>query len=223
MLTVGKQILKIATELPKNVRLVAISKTKPIPMLMEAYEVGQLHFGENKVQEMAQKQEVMPKDIQWHMVGHLQRNKVKQVVPFVYLIHSIDSVRLLQEVNKESAKINRIVNCLLQVHIAREETKFGFNEAELMALINSDELAKLPFVNVIGLMGMATFTESQEQIHAEFSGLKALFDRINAAGKIHLTELSMGMSGDYMIGIECGSTLVRIGSSIFGERAYESM
>lgn len=220
MLTIGKQILKIGNELPKNVRLVAISKTKPIDMLMEAYEAGQRHFGENKVQEMTQKQEAMPKDIQWHMVGHLQRNKVRQVVPFVYLIHSIDSVRLLQEVDKEAARVSRVVNCLLQVHIAREETKFGFDEAELMSLINSKELSKLPFVNVMGLMGMATFTENQEQIRAEFSGLKVLFDRINATGKIHLTELSMGMSGDYIIGIECGSTLVRIGSSIFGVRNY---
>lgn len=219
MTGIQKQIAILHDQLATtSARLIAISKTKPNSDILEAYAAGQRDFGENKVQEMVAKHESLPIDIRWHMVGHLQRNKVKQIVPFVHLIHSIDSLRLLQEVNKEAGKINRVVNCLLQVHIASEETKFGFDEAEVLALIDSGELGNLSFVNVVGLMGMATFTEDETQIKNEFSGLKRLFDRINSAGNVHLTELSMGMSGDYAIGVACGSTLVRIGSSIFGSR-----
>lgn len=203
--------------------LVAISKTKPNSAILEAYNAGQRHFGENKVQELTDKYDALPKDIHWHMVGHLQRNKVKFVVPFVHLIHSVDSLRLLREINKEAAKINRVVDCLLQVHIAEEDTKFGFDEKELDDLLAGDAPRELPFVRIRGLMGMATFTEDEQQIRREFSGLKKLFDRLSKQyrGKnIAWKELSMGMSGDYQLALECGSTMIRVGSAIFGERNY---
>lgn len=203
--------------------LIAVSKTKPVEDLLEAYEAGVRDFGENKVQEMVDKQPQLPADIRWHMIGHLQRNKVKYIVPFVHLIHGVDSLKLLKAIHKEGAKINRIVPCLLQVHIAQEESKFGFNEEELRALIQSGELEDLNHVQIKGLMGMATFTEDKELIRQEFRGLANLMQRLNdlpLPPHVALKELSMGMSGDYPIAQEEGSTMVRIGSAIFGERNY---
>lgn len=204
--------------------LVAVSKTKPISMLMEAYEMGVRHFGENKVQEMVNKYEEMPKDINWHMIGHLQRNKVKYIAPFVHLIHAVDSLRLLQEIEKQAEKANRKINCLLQIHIAEEETKFGLNQDEALELLHSDELVQMQHVQIIGLMGMATFTDDEEQVRKEFRSLKNLFEKLKADSTlpelIKMQELSMGMSGDFTIALEEGSTMVRIGSTIFGKRNY---
>jgi hypothetical protein len=205
----------------KNCRLIAVSKTHPVEKIREAYDVGQRIFGENKVQELIAKQVELPKDIEWHMIGHLQSNKAKQVVPVVSLIHSVDSFKLLEEINKQAKKINRVVACLLQVHIAKEETKFGFDETELIDLIQTGNVTALDSINVTGLMGMASFTENQEQVRGEFKGLKKLFDQIakmNLPSNVEMRELSMGMSQDYEIAMEEGSTLVRIGTSIFGSR-----
>jgi pyridoxal phosphate enzyme (YggS family) len=191
--------------------LIAVSKTKPVEDLQEAYDAGIRDFGENKVQEMVDKQPQLPEDIRWHMIGHLQRNKVKYIAPFVHLIHGVDSAKLLQAINKEGEKIGRVISCLLQVHIAKEESKFGFDAKELTELMESDELAGLDHVKVKGLMGMATFTEDEQVIRAEFRELKSLMDQLNEMGlppNVELKELSMG------------STMVRIGSAIFGERNY---
>ncbi len=204
-------------------KLVAISKTKPSSDILEAYEAGQRLFGENKVQELTTKYEELPKDIEWHMVGHLQRNKVKYIAPFVSLIHSIDSLKLLKEVNKQAEKSDRIVNCLLQVHIAEESTKFGFDLDEIPQVIQSVELKSMDHIQVVGLMGMATFTEDESQIKREFTSLSTLFDQLKSQSlpdNVKMTELSMGMSGDYPLALECGSTMIRVGSSIFGERNY---
>ncbi|HUX54078.1 MAG TPA: YggS family pyridoxal phosphate-dependent enzyme [Williamwhitmania sp.] len=219
-MSVADNLKHILSTIPPNVKLVAISKTKPLEVVMEAYQAGQRTFGENKVQEMAAKQEEMPKDIRWHMVGHLQSNKVKFIVPFVSLIHSVDSQKLLAVIDKEAAKVNRVVDCLLQVHIATEDTKFGFDRNELLSLVNSGALGGYSHVRVCGLMGMATYTENQEQVRGEFGGLKRLFEEMKPLFGMHFTQLSMGMSGDYILAIEAGSTLVRVGSSIFGERNY---
>lgn len=202
------------------VRLVVVSKRQPAESILEAYQAGQRIFGENKVQELTQKQNQLPKDIEWHFIGHLQRNKVKFIAPFISLIHSVDSFSLLEEIDKQAQKWNRQIPCLLQVHIAREETKFGFSEEELLELLNSGKPQKLTHVTVAGLMGMASFTSDEEMVRSEFRQLQQLFDKIKNAAIPNLTmvELSMGMSGDYKIAIEEGSTLVRIGSSIFGER-----
>lgn len=210
-------LLEIKSALPEQVTLVAVSKTKPVSDLMEAYEAGQRIFGENKIQEMAEKFEEMPKDIHWHMIGHVQTNKVKFMAPFVSLIHGVDSLKLLEEINKQAKKNSRVIDCLLQIHIAEEETKFGLDEEELNEILN--ELHKNEFGNIqiIGLMGMATFTENQSQIKKEFLHLKSIFDKLKTNNS-QLTTLSMGMSGDYQLAIECGSTMVRIGSSIFGVR-----
>jgi PLP dependent protein len=204
-------------------KLVAVSKTKSVEEILEAYNAGVRSFGENKVQELLEKYPLLPTDIEWHMIGHLQRNKVKYIVPFIHLIQSVDSLRLLNEINKEGSKNNRIINCLLQMHIAEEESKFGFSEQELMELLNSEELKDLNNISITGLMGMATFTENEKQIRKEFSYLKNLFERVK--DKFHLpnvsfTEISMGMSGDYQIAMEEGSTMIRVGSSIFGSREY---
>jgi pyridoxal phosphate enzyme (YggS family) len=202
-------------------QLVAVSKTKPNEDLMEAYEAGQRALGENKVQEMSDKAEALPKDIEWHMIGHLQRNKVKYIAPFVHLIHSVDSVRLLKEINKQGKKIDRVIPVLLQIHIAEEENKYGLDEQELHELLSSDAFKEMNHVEVQGLMGMATFTQDTEKIRREFKSLKKLFDQTSQQyndAKLNLKELSMGMSGDYQIAIEEGSTMVRIGSKIFGER-----
>ncbi|MBS7232717.1 YggS family pyridoxal phosphate-dependent enzyme [Flavobacterium psychroterrae] len=216
----------IKANLPEHVTLVAVSKTKPVPDLMEAYEAGQRIFGENKIQEMADKYEEMPKDIQWHMIGHVQTNKVKFMAPFVSLIHGVDSLKLLQEINKQALKSNRIIDCLLQIHIAEEETKFGLDENELDELLLSSEFKKMKNIRILGLMGMATFTENQNQIKKEFTHLKSIFDSIQqrkdaqqcASTMDDFSTISMGMSGDYQLAIECGSTMIRIGSSIFGGR-----
>ena len=216
-MSLKNNLLEIKSSIPENVTLVAVSKTKPVSDLMEAYEAGQRVFGENKIQEMTEKWEQMPKDIQWHMIGHVQTNKVKYMAEYVNLIHGVDSLKLLQEINKQAAKHNRVIDCLLQMYIADEETKFGLDEKELNDIMNSIEFQLLKNIKVIGLMGMATFTDNQLQIKNEFQNLKAIFDKF----KIHnsqFTTLSMGMSGDYKLAIECGSTMVRIGSSIFGGR-----
>ncbi|MDW3193091.1 MAG: YggS family pyridoxal phosphate-dependent enzyme [Cytophagales bacterium] len=200
--------------------LIAISKTKPNTLLQDAYDADQRDFGENKVQELARKYEELPKDIRWHMVGHLQRNKVKFIAPFVHLIHSVDSVRLLETIEKEGAKANRVISVLLQVHIAREEAKFGFDRQDLLDLIASGKLSEMSHIKIQGLMGMATNTQDESVVKAEFEGLKSLFDELNAAHGLDLRDLSMGMSGDFKLAVEAGSTMIRIGTDIFGARDY---
>lgn len=220
-MSIKNNLLEIKSSLPEHVTLVAVSKTKPVPDLMEAYEVGQRIFGENKIQEMADKYEQMPKDIEWHMIGHVQTNKVKYMAPFVSLVHGVDSMKLLTEINKQAAKNNRVIDCLLQIHIAEEETKFGMDQDELTAVITSDDFRKMENIRVTGLMGMATFTEDETQIRKEFDHLKSIFDKLSLQPEtknLKPKTLSMGMSGDYKLAIACGSTMVRIGSSIFGHR-----
>lgn len=219
-MSISQNLLRIKSSLPEEVTLVAVSKTKPISDLMEAYEVGQRIFGENKIQEMAEKWELMPKDIQWHMIGHVQTNKVKFMAPFVHLIHGVDSLKLLEEINKQALKNNRIIDCLLQIHIAEEETKFGLDQDELNVLLASPTFQEMKNIRVVGLMGMATFTNVQNQIKKEFAYLKSIFDDLQPLNieQCQLSTLSMGMSGDYQLAIACGSTMVRIGSSIFGGR-----
>ena len=220
-MSIAQNLLQIKSQLPAHVSLVAVSKTKPVSDLMEAYQAGQRIFGENKIQEMTDKWEQMPKDIEWHMIGHVQTNKVKYMAEYVSLIHGVDSLKLLQEINKQALKHNRKIDCLLQIYIADEETKFGLDEKELLELVNSKEFKELQNIQIVGLMGMATFTENQNQIKAEFQHLKTIFDTINNQENLKLETLSMGMSGDYELAIECGSTMVRIGSSIFGNRNYQ--
>ena len=218
---IKNNLLQIKSALPSHVTLVAVSKTKPVSDLMEAYEAGQRIFGENKIQEMTDKYEQMPKDIQWHMIGHVQTNKVKYMAPFVSLVHGVDSLKLLAEINKQAFKNNRVIDCLLQMHIAEEETKFGMDETELNELLASDDFKQLQNIKVTGLMGMATFTEDENQIKKEFSHLKSIFDTIKLKPETQNfkpSTLSMGMSGDYTIAIDCGSTMIRVGSSIFGHR-----
>ncbi|MFV5696271.1 YggS family pyridoxal phosphate-dependent enzyme [Flavobacterium sp. LB3P122] len=217
-MSIPQNLLKIKSTLPEHVTLVAVSKTKPVADLMEAYEAGQRIFGENKIQEMAEKWEQMPKDIQWHMIGHVQTNKVKFMAQFVSLIHGVDSLKLVQEINKQAQKNNRIIDCLLQMHIAEEETKFGLDQVELTSMLSSTEFQEMKNIRIVGLMGMATFTDNKEQIKKEFTHLKSIFDSISTDTMNHISTLSMGMSGDYQLAIECGSTMVRIGSSIFGGR-----
>lgn len=204
-------------------KLIAVSKTKPIEDLQEAYTAGIRDFGENKVQEIQAKQPEMPADTRWHMIGHLQSNKVKYIAPFIYLIHGVDSFKLLKEIDKQGKKIDRVIPVLIQIHIAEEESKFGFDRAELEEMLSSEEFTKLTHVQIKGLMGMATFTENQEQIRKEFRGLKQLFEELKGRKLpdfVDMTELSMGMSGDYQVAQEEGSTMVRIGSAIFGARNY---
>ncbi len=201
--------------------LVAVSKTKPLEDLKVAYSAGIRDFGENKVQELQAKQPEMPEDVQWHMIGHLQSNKVKYIAPFVHLIHGVDSFKLLREINKQGKKIERKINVLLQMHIAEEETKFGFDKEELDEMLSNPDFLTLSHVKIQGLMGMATFTENKEQVRKEFKGLKSLFEALNnreLPDFVQLKDISMGMSGDYMIAQEEGSTMVRIGSAIFGGR-----
>ena len=225
-MSIASNLNTIKASLPEYVTLVAVSKTKPVPDLMQAYEAGQRIFGENKIQEMADKYEQMPKDIQWHMIGHVQTNKVKFMAPFVTLIHGVDSLKLLQEINKQALKNNRVIDCLLQIYIAEEESKFGLDENELKELLSSSEFKEMKNIRIIGLMGMATFTQNQNQIKKEFLHLKSIFDSIQqqkdalqcASTMDNFSAISMGMSGDYQLAIECGSTMVRIGSSIFGGR-----
>ena len=221
-MSIAQNLLKIKSSLPSTVTLVAVSKTKPISDLMEAYDAGQRIFGENKIPDLAEKWEAMPKDIEWHMIGHVQTNKVKFMAPFVSLIHGVDSLKLLEEINKQAKKNNRIIDCLLQVYIAEEESKFGLDEDELAGIIRFITQNSVIYKNIriVGLMGMATFTENQNQIKKEFTHLKSVFDNHkNLKSEIcNLKSISMGMSGDYNLAIECGSTMVRIGSSIFGTR-----
>ncbi|MEX0359634.1 MAG: YggS family pyridoxal phosphate-dependent enzyme [Allomuricauda sp.] len=218
-MSIATNLSRIKTGLPDHVTLVAVSKTKPVETILEAYEAGQRVFGENKIQEMAQKWEQLPKDIEWHMIGHVQRNKVKYMVEFVSLIHGVDSLRLLIEINKQAKKHNRVIPCLLQTHIAEESTKFGLDEQELHEIISSETFTQLEHIQIKGLMGMATFTDDQNQIRKEFAHLKSIYDKVQ--GQLpQISILSMGMSGDYSIAIEEGSTMVRIGSSIFGARNY---
>jgi PLP dependent protein len=205
----------------KNARLVAVSKTHPAGRILEIYHQGQRVFGENRPQEMLEKQAALPPDIEWHFIGHLQTNKVKMMAPFVSLIHSVESLRLLQEIDKQALKHNRVIDCLLQFHIAQEETKFGLNEQEAIELLQSPEFGALKNIRICGVMGMATFTDEQEQVRKEFRRLKTIFDHLKAqifAQSAHFCEISMGMSGDWQLALEEGSTLVRIGSLIFGER-----
>jgi pyridoxal phosphate enzyme (YggS family) len=224
-MSIAKNLTQIKSQLPTHVTLVAVSKTKPVADLMEAYNAGQRIFGENKIQEMTEKWEQMPKDIEWHMIGHVQTNKVKFMAEYVSLIHGVDSMKLLQEINKQAKKHNRVIDCLLQIHIAEEETKFGLDKEELNEILKQVQHDKNEFENIriVGLMGMATFTENQNQIEKEFNHLKTIFDKVAASKDAinRVSILSMGMSGDYQLAISCGSTMVRIGSSIFGTRNYQ--
>lgn len=219
-MSISENLKSVKKSLPTHVELIAVSKTKPNEAIQEAYENGQRHFGENKVQELVDKAEVLPKDIHWHMIGHMQRNKVKYIASFVHLIHGVDSQKLLKEINKQGQKVDRVVPCLLQFHIAEESTKYGFNYPEVLDLLDKYFFEDLPFVEIRGVMGMATNTDNQEQIKREFDELNAIFNKL----KPHFSESfdikSMGMSGDYKTAIECGANMIRIGSTIFGKRNY---
>ncbi len=223
-MNIQQNLTQIQQQLPKQVTLVAVSKTKPIVLLQEAYDAGQRIFGENKIQEMTTKWEILPKDIEWHMIGHLQRNKVKYMAEYVHLIHAVDSLKLLQEINKQAEKHNRTINCLLQIKIAQEETKFGLSSQEAQELLDSKVLSPLKNICITGVMGMATFTDNQTQVKEEFQLLKQVFDELKKQSEtpnFKPETISMGMSGDYKLAINCGSTMVRIGSSIFGNRNYK--
>ncbi|MFW6202714.1 MAG: YggS family pyridoxal phosphate-dependent enzyme [Marinilabilia sp.] len=223
MTSIQNNLNELKARLPQNVKLVAVSKTKSPELIMEAYDAGQRVFGENKVQELADKYEALPKDIEWHMIGHLQRNKVKYIAPFVSLIHGVDSFRLLRTIDKEGKKNERVIPCLLQIHIASEETKFGLDESELFDILESEDFKQLANVKIEGLMGMATFSENENLVSSEFRGLKDLFDKVKEkyfTGDESFQWLSMGMSGDYHLALNEGSNMVRIGSAIFGERQY---
>ncbi|AUC14997.1 YggS family pyridoxal phosphate enzyme [Tenacibaculum sp. SZ-18] len=221
---IKENLTEINDTLPEHVTLVAVSKTKPIADIQAAYNAGQRIFGENKVQEMVTKYNELPKDIQWHMIGHLQRNKVKYMAHFVDLIHGVDSFKTLKEIDKQAKKHKRVINCLLQAHIAQENTKFGFSFNEMNEIIESDELKDLHNIKIVGLMGMATFTDNEDQIREEFTSLLNYFNSKKSyqSENFDLKTLSMGMSGDYQLAINCGSNMVRIGSSIFGVRNYFS-
>ena len=222
-MSITKNIQLLQAELPQGVRLVAVSKYHPNEAILEAYNAGQRVFGESKVQEMVAKYEALPKDIEWHFIGHLQTNKIKYMASFVSLIHGVDSLKLLKEIDKQAAKAGRRVKCLLQIHIAQEETKFGFSPNECKEMLAQGEWKELKNIQLCGLMGMATNTDSIDQVRAEFSSLSSLFDELKSAFFTHdeaFCELSMGMSDDYPEAIEAGSTLVRVGSKIFGERVY---
>ncbi len=221
-MSIQKNLNSIKSKLPEHVTLVAVSKTKPISDLMEAYDAGQRIFGENKIQEMANKHVQMPKDIKWHMIGHVQSNKVKYMAAFVNLIHGVDRLKLLKEINKQALKHNRIINCLLQIKIASEDSKFGLTPDAAISLITSDAFSALKNIKIIGVMGMATFTDNNNQIKQEFDKLKSIFNELkdHISPNLKLEIVSMGMSSDFKLAIECGSTMVRVGSSIFGLRTY---
>jgi pyridoxal phosphate enzyme (YggS family) len=223
MNTISKNITSVLDSIPDSVTLVAVSKTKPNEDIMKAYNTGHRVFGENKVQELTRKSEELPRDIEWHFIGHLQSNKVKYLAPFVSLIHGVDSFKLLKTVNKEAKKNNRVINCLLQCKIAEEETKFGMTEEEVMALLDSDEFKALENISIRGIMGMATNTRDEEQVNAEFQSLKSIFTNVKSkyfAENSRFSEISMGMSHDYKLAINAGATMIRLGSIIFGERNY---
>ncbi len=218
-MNIAERIKSINAELGKNVKLIAVSKKQELSKIMEAYNSGIRDFGENYVQELTEKQDKLPKDIKWHMIGHLQSNKVKYIATFIDTIHSVDSFKLLNEINKEAKKNNRKINCLLQLHVAKEETKTGFDQTEFKALLETDRLKEFDFVNIIGIMGMSTFTDNMNQIENEFETLhQSLISLQNRFPEFNATELSMGMSSDYQTAIKKGSTMVRIGSTIFGTR-----
>jgi pyridoxal phosphate enzyme (YggS family) len=220
---IKENLNKIREQIPSEVTLVAVSKTKPNEDILTAYNEGQRVFGENKVQELTAKAEALPKDIEWHMIGHLQTNKVKYIAPFVSLIHAVDSLKLLKEINKQAKKHDRIIPCLLQFHIAQESSKFGLNLEEVQEMLESDEYREMRNVQIVGLMGMATFTDDIDQIREEFRTLENYFNVVKShyfKFNEEFKELSIGMSGDYQIAIEEGSTMVRVGSSIFGARNY---
>lgn len=221
-MTIEKNIQHIKSTIPEDVTLVAVSKTKPVSDIMEAYNAGHRVFGENKIQEMVEKYEAMPKDIEWHMIGHVQTNKIKYMAPFVSLIHGVDRFKLLKEIDKQAEKNNRIINCLLQIKIADEDSKFGMSADEATKILQSAESSALKNVCITGLMGMATFTDNQHQIKEEFQFLKSTFDKIKhiSSANCQLKTISMGMSDDYQLAIECGSNMIRVGSRIFGERNY---
>jgi PLP dependent protein len=222
-MSIKNRLSAFKASLPATCELIAVSKTHPVEAVHEAYEAGHRKFGENKVQELVPKYEALPKDIEWHMIGHLQSNKVKYIAPFIHLIHSVDSFKLLEEINKQAEKSNRVIDCLLQIHIASEETKFGFSEDEIDSLLADKSFEKLGHIRVVGLMGMATFTENKDQIRAEFKSLRTLFDKLKTSSlppNMTMEKLSMGMSSDYLEAIEFGSTYVRVGTAIFGKRDY---
>jgi len=221
-MSIKDNLKNIKSTLPKYVTLVAVSKTKPISDLLEAYNAGQRVFGENKIQEMAAKYEALPKDIAWHMIGHVQKNKVKYMASFVSLIHGVENLKLLEEINKQALKHDRIIDCLLQIKIASEDSKFGMTPEDASILLQSKDFSELKNIRVMGLMGMATFTEDENQINEEFQLLKHVFDTLKPLESFNFKPkiISMGMSGDYQLAIDCGSTMIRVGSSIFGERNY---
>lgn len=222
-MSIKENLDKLRKEIPPHVKVVAVSKTKPPEDIMEAYNAGHRLFGENKAQELISKQPGLPGDIQWHFIGHLQRNKVKYLAPFVRLIESVDSLRLLRAINKEASKNGRIIDCLLQFHIAEEESKFGLDLEECRILLKSEDYQQFGNVNLRGVMAMATFTDDEKQLHREFATLKRYFDTLKKeffTDKVDFTEVSMGMTNDYRIAVEEGSTMVRIGTAIFGERNY---
>ncbi len=216
-MNIADNLHHIKKQLPEHVTLVAVSKTKPVQTILEAYNAGQRIFGENKIQEMVTKYNELPKDIKWHMIGHLQRNKVKYMAHFVDLIHGVDSLKTLKEINKQAKKYERVINCLLQAKIAKEDTKFGLSFTDIEKIVTSEEFKELENINIIGLMGMASFTDDMEQVKEEFDKLTVFFNRLKTQDP-RLKTLSIGMSGDYPIAIECDSTIVRIGSAIFGSR-----
>lgn len=220
-MSISQNLEAIRSQIPENVRLIAVSKTQPVEIIKKAYDAGHRHFGENRVQEVAPKYEALPHDIHWHLIGHLQTNKVKYIAPFVHLIHSVDRLKLLEEIDRQAGRSNRIIDCLLQVHVAREESKHGFAPDELRRLVHEASWSSYPNVRIVGLMGMATFTDDEEVVRGEFRSLKMLFDELARGplpAMVEMKELSMGMSGDYRIAIEEGSTMVRIGTAIFGDR-----
>ncbi len=222
MSEISNRLKELKETLPGSCTLVAVSKTKPGSAIVEAYDSGHLHFGENKVQELTQKAEELPKDIKWHMIGHLQRNKVKYIASFVHLIHGVDSLKLLKEINKQGKKADRIIDCLLQMHIAEEDTKFGLDKEELFEILEGEELKEMTNVRIVGLMGMATNTNDDDQVRKEFKNLKLLYKDIKNSdhANVNIDTLSMGMSGDYKLALEEGSNMIRIGSAIFGARNY---
>jgi hypothetical protein len=219
-MSIAQNLQNIKSTLPENVAIVAVSKTKPVGDLMEAYNAGQRIFGENKIQEMADKYAQMPKDIQWHMIGHVQRNKVKYMAEFVDLIHGVDSLKLLKEINKQAKQYNRVIKCLLQIKIAEEDSKFGMSANDATTLLNSEEFSELNNIAITGVMGMATFTDNTSQVENEFKFLKSTFAKLLEVKTKNcvLEIISMGMSGDYPVAIDCGSNMIRVGSRIFGER-----
>ena len=214
---IQKQLTFYKKLLPEEVRLIAVSKTKPFEAIRAAYEIGHLDFGENKIQEMTEKRESLPKDIRWHMIGHVQSNKVKYMAPYVYMVHAVDSLKLLKELDKQAKKNNRIIKCLLQLKIAKEEQKFGLQQEEILTLLSSETFQQMKHVNVCGLMGMATFTDDRNQIRKEFAAISNFFKLLQGTYSF-MNELSIGMSGDFEIALEQGSTMIRIGSAIFGQR-----